>query len=913
MAGIQVSFDAQGGSEPVPAMIYVALGQAYGELPLSTREGYGFGGWWTEMGGLGSQVLADTLVATDTDHTLYAHWIANAHTVTFDAQGGSAPSPATLVVNYGQPYGTLATTEREGYGFGGWWTEAGGMGQEITAQSIVAVDADHTLYAHWIAGAYTVSFDAQGGSEPVPATIAVVFGEAYGVLAATSREGYTFAGWWTEAEGGEAISEASIVAVAGNHTLYAHWTANDYVVSFDAQGGSAPSPATLNVTFGQAYGTLPMTDRTGYTFAGWWTEMGGMGEQVSDTALVAIAADHTLYAHWSANQYTVSFDAQGGTDPVPPSKLVTFDAAYGELALSSRDGYSFAGWWTEMGGNGTQIFDTTLVELSTDHTLYAHWTANSYTVSFDAQGGVASLSDKVVTFDAAYGELPTATREGYSFAGWWTEMGGMGTEITDASIVAIPSDHTLYAYWMANSYTVSFDAQGGVATPTELVVSFDAAYGALASATRQGYTFEGWWTEAVGGTQVLDSSIVSVAADHTLYAHWTANSYAVSFDGNGGGTPDPSSITVTFDAPYGALATVSRTGYTFDGWWTTANGGTQVFDTTVVSTGSDHTLYAHWSANTYTVTFDGNGGGTPSPTTKVVTFGAPYGALAAVSRPGYALTGWWTAASGGTQVLDTTVVSTASNHTLYAHWNATGPCNGVIYNNYCYEALDGTLYTNTTVGCQTDYLPLPAGWSLVPYAADIELNVVRPYPWGTHVMVFSEGGSYGTSLYSPGFHYSPSLLVQGSTYKPVACSYRILIRKELTCGNGVVDPSEEYDPPPGPFSSVSVDSGTCTWDFASVPQLYCNGTCTWAGAQGCDQADADIFCKLKTGNPASTASSFTTGTALDQPGFSCPGQGTNLGPKPLRGVSVNVWYQDSSILANHGGGQVINGATCTNP
>jgi large repetitive protein len=133
------------------------------------------------------------------------------------------------------------------------------------------------------------------------------------------------------------------------------------------------------------------------------------------------------------------------------------------------------------------------------------------------------------------------------------------------------------------------------------------------------------------------------------------------------------------------------------------------------------------------------------------------------------------------------------------------------------------------------------------------------------------------------------------------------------CGDGILEPGEERDPPPGPFSSAPVDSATCRWHFENVPQLYCEGSCSWAGVGGCDQADADIFCKLRTGNPSSTATRFSITTAQPVPGFSCPFAGTQIGTLPLRGVLVNVAYQDSSILANHGPGTVIINPVCTNP
>jgi hypothetical protein len=149
-----------------------------------------------------------------------------------------------------------------------------------------------------------------------------------------------------------------------------------------------------------------------------------------------------------------------------------------------------------------------------------------------------------------------------------------------------------------------------------------------------------------------------------------------------------------------------------------------------------------------------------------------------------------------------------------------------------------------------------------------------------------------------------------------ACVSGTCMRVDTTCGDHVVQSYEEYDPPPGPFTSVSVDPTTCLWDFSTVSQLYCNGTCTWAGGSGCDSADADLFCKLKTGNPLSTNTSFTTTTALAEPGFPCPDRttlGTSIGPLPLRGVTREVWYTDDLLSSTHGSGIVVTAVTCTDP
>ena len=134
---------------------------------------------------------------------------------------------------------------------------------------------------------------------------------------------------------------------------------------------------------------------------------------------------------------------------------------------------------------------------------------------------------------------------------------------------------------------------------------------------------------------------------------------------------------------------------------------------------------------------------------------------------------------------------------------------------------------------------------------------------------------------------------------------------ESSCGDGVLDEGEEQDPPESIFSTVDVDDLTCRWDFSEVEQLYCNGGCSWAGDLSCDDADADIFCKLRTGNPLSEASSYTVETALSAPGFPCPSGYTDVYTD--RGVSETVYYTDLDILATHGPGEVVTNPVCTDP
>ncbi|MCL1885590.1 MAG: InlB B-repeat-containing protein, partial [Dehalococcoidia bacterium] len=679
---IVVTFDSNGSGTPSPTSKTVTFDAPYGDLANISLTGYKFDGWYTAATG-GDLVTEGTIVTNAENHTLYAHWsVIGDITVTFNKNTTgvvTGPDPASKMVTFGVAYGSLASISRIGYTFGGWFTDAAcTTGNEITSASPVTNASAHTLYAKWTAkSGIVVTFDSNGGNTPSPASKTVTFDADYGSLATISRTGYNFDGWYTAATGGSLVTSTTKVSNPDNHTLYAHWTAkNDIVVSFDSNGGDGPTPTAKSVTFDSLYGTLANVSRYGYNFTGWYTAASG-GSLVDDTTTVTNPDNHTLYAHWSAkNDIVVEFNAGGGNTPSPEYKLVSFGAAYSTLASVSRTGYNFEGWYTAAIG-GTLVSASTTVTRAENHILYAHWSAKSnIVVSFNSNGGsTPSPTSKTVTFDAAYGSLATVFRTGYTFIGWFDAQTG-GNLVGAATIVSIPDNHTLYAYWsqdIPSSVTVTFDSNGGSpAVPPYKAVVTGESYGTLASATRYGYTFDGWYTMANGGSLVTDSTVVGASTNHTLYAHWTpVSGIIVSFDSNSGDTASPEYKTVTYGVAYGALATATRTGYTFRGWFDAPIGGTQISTTTIVTNAASHTLYAHWTAkNDIVVSFNSNGGGTPSVASKTVTFDSPYGTLATVYRDGYEFLGWFTSASGGTLVATTTLVSNPSNHTLYAHWSA---------------------------------------------------------------------------------------------------------------------------------------------------------------------------------------------------------------------------------------------------
>lgn len=222
---------------------------------------------------------------------------------------------------------------------------------------------------------------------------------------------------------------------------------------------------------------------------------------------------------------------------------------------------------------------------------------NTYTLSFNIKySGAANPKSRTVTYNSTYGALPAPTRRGYTLEGWYTTP-DFTTQVTSGTTVTTARDHTLYAKWTANTYTVTLDANGGTVTPTTLSVVYDGKYGdrynnSLPLAKRDGYTFTGWYTAKIGGLKVEPFHLISKAYDHTICACWTPNTYTVTLIGSGGKGTSLTSYT------YG-VETELPTDWTkqcakFEGWYTAQTGGERVTRISTTTLG-DQSYYARWS------------------------------------------------------------------------------------------------------------------------------------------------------------------------------------------------------------------------------------------------------------------------------------------------------------------------------
>ena len=262
--------------------------------------------------------------------------------------------------------------------------------------------------------------------------------------------------------------------------------------------------------------------RTGYTFAGWNTKADGSGTSYADKASVknlAASGTITLYAKWTANKYTVKFDGNGADELSKTSMEVTYNSTYGELPQPKRDGYNFIGWYTKSEG-GNVITPDAKVTITGTQTLYAQWSQVKFLITFNATGGTSESAQKLVTYDKAYGVLPTAERTGYTFKGWYLDE-ACTQQITSDTIVALTANQAVYANWELRRYVITFDATGGVAERDSKQVTYGKTYGVLPTASKVDDEFIGWFTE--DGTEITSASIVEIESDTTLYAKWASD------------------------------------------------------------------------------------------------------------------------------------------------------------------------------------------------------------------------------------------------------------------------------------------------------------------------------------------------------------------------------------------------------
>ena len=397
--------------------------------------------------------------------------------VTLDLGGGKlggSSEDIQIIVKNGSAFTAPASgglTRPDG-NTGSYFMWLDGNGNSYEPGSSVPADVTE-LTVQWTAPTYTVTLHANGG------TIADgkdVTGYTYGVGATlptdVTRTGYTFKGWYDN----ENLTGSPVTAISntetGNKEYWAKWEINQYTITFDTAGGS--TVASITQDYGTAITAPADPTREGYTFIGW------------DKAIPSTmpAENMIITAKWKVNQYTITFDSNGGSEIAPITQ--DYGTAITAPANPTREGYTFIGW--------DKAIPATMP--AENMTITAKWKVNQYTITFDSNGGseIAPITQDYGTVIAA---PANPTREGYTFIGW------------DKAIPStMPAEKMIItAKWAVNQYTITFDTAGGSAVAS-ITQDYGTAITAPADPTREGYTFIGW-DKAIPTTMPAENMIIT--------------------------------------------------------------------------------------------------------------------------------------------------------------------------------------------------------------------------------------------------------------------------------------------------------------------------------------------------------------------------------------------------------------------
>ncbi|MBQ2842147.1 MAG: InlB B-repeat-containing protein, partial [Clostridia bacterium] len=446
------------------------------------------------------------------------------------------------------------------------------------------------------------------------------------------KEGYKFMGW-SDVEGGTTEITVPNAMPAGDSTYYAIWQIQQYKVTFYNEKGDAESIFTTTADYATEY-TVPTASKTGYTFDKWMNAETDAVVTFTDGKGTIPSADTSYYATWTINQYTISFDTDGGS-PVADIKQ-NYATPVTAPSDPTKIGYTFKGWATTKGADESAKVDLPTEMPAEDQTYYAIWVIDKYEIKFDSQGG-SNVDTVKADYNSQVAEPTAPTKDGYTFKGWATTAG-----VTDAAqAVAFPvtmplNGTTYYAIWETNNYTITFDSKGGSAV-SSIEQPYLSSVAKPADPTLEGYTFGGW-SATDGGTEAIAFPVEMPLNGATYYAIWTIESYTVNWINEG---TTAKSETVNYK---GALTApeVTKTGYKLEGWYDADGNKAPATISDIGNTGAAITYTAKWTANTYDAIFDANGGAWGTETTKTVptAFDQPIVAPENPSRAGYTFSTW---------------------------------------------------------------------------------------------------------------------------------------------------------------------------------------------------------------------------------------------------------------------------------
>ena len=663
-----IIYDANGGTAINNGKAYYGVDFNLPTVGTTTKTGYVLDGWMVNGTKYAPGAMVSGIAA---DATIKAVWTAETYTITYNTDGGSIIPPAT--VKYGDvlTLPAVGETTKTGYVLTGWNVNGTKYAPGATVSGI---SADTTIKAVWELEKYTITYDVDGGSAIPNGT--AKYGEGFVLPGnnSTTKTGFYLKGW--NVNGTEYVPGATVTGIDADTTVKAVWEAvtpstkyGSYTVKFYQQNTdlttyqhiSGDDITVNNVVVGSFTYTADADKYTGFDISSGYASI---TKDITENGMT------TFEVRYDREKYEVAYNVDGGTAMSDGTAYYGIDFTLPALGSTTKTGWVLTGWEV----NGTQYgLGVAVSGITADITAKAIWTRETYTVTYDVDGGTP-IDDDTATFGYGF-TLPgvgSTTKAGHVLKGWIVN----GTTHNPGTAVAgIVADTIIKAVWETETYDVTFNTDGGSAiAPTTVKYGDDLTLPALGSTTKTGYTLVGW---LVKGTQYNPGAKVSdITADTEVLAVWKLDEYTITYDVDGGSDIADGKAYYGIDFTLPGIGSTTKTGHILKGW--TINGTSYDLGAKVSGITADTTVKAVWEAETYTVTYDVDGGSAIAPETIKYGDDLTLPALGSTTKTDYVLKGWNV---NGTKYAPGAIISgITANVIAKAIWEAETP--SVKYGSY---------------------------------------------------------------------------------------------------------------------------------------------------------------------------------------------------------------------------------------
>lgn len=489
-----VTFATDGGSAIGAQKI--AAGKTVTKPANPTKDGEIFEGWYKDSA---YSAVYDFSAPVNSDITIYAKWSGTAHKVTFNTNGGSTID--AISVRHGDTPSMPSNPTKTGYDFKGWFKDA-----EFKEQFYLSsVTADLTLYAKWEVSVYLVSFDVDNGSSV--SSQYIEHGGKVTKPADPTRRNCIFEGWYTAPYTGTSSDvqfNFATTTITADTTIYAGWTIDGFTVMFDSQRGSRVATQVLNSDGSECVEVPAAPRRTGYDFAGWYTDAEC---QNSYDFSANVTEDIVLYAKWNIKHFTVTFY---GKSSIYDMITVEYKERIDDPGALYEEGFIFDGWYTI--DDRPFNFNSPITD---DIDIYSKWTQIYYDVNFVTNCEIELPAQRVKHGDSIQFDVDSLYKEGLFFMGWYTDPDF--NTLFDWENTPVKDDLVLYAYWDCKYCEVTFVPLNGGNNIQEQII-FGQSVSEPEEPSRGHFEFIGWYRD-LNFTQPYDFDS-PVYEDLVLYARW---------------------------------------------------------------------------------------------------------------------------------------------------------------------------------------------------------------------------------------------------------------------------------------------------------------------------------------------------------------------------------------------------------